>query len=518
VALGLTLLLILVMANQVGFTLAVGGVRLPVTLADVVLGLAFLAVVLHVFARRPRDVRLPPASAFVLVGAAIVALLRTDERMAAAREVLQLIEYVLVAWFVFVNVAKSSDLKPYLAAFAAATGIAILWGGVQYLTQKSALHVRAGFLSGNHHVLGAFLAMALPFFYGIALYARTWRVRGALLVMVLLGLAINLDGGTLLVTVVVLAILSGIRGQRALVPYLVFVGLALTVGPRILPRPNHTDTLVSSVAVYVDDNYLLSDEQLRERAEELLHPTKPIPLDKTGEEMAVPAPRPLDAARLLRLLNQRRGLTREEGRLQIEAMRAVAKLSDRERAVYPLNESQVARRYQRWNAAIVAARATDMPQKRQSKAEGAMDFVLGRGFRPYHEIVKPFMGERLQYRTDEPEVFNVAAPEPFTHNQWLKTFIQMGVVGTLALAWLVLGGVGQSCRLYRAAHGELALGASLGVLGGLLGFAFGGLWTEVLARGLAIPFVFLLAVVPVVERIVHGDPHEALERPELRDD
>ncbi len=517
-ALGLVILLILVMANQVGFVLSVGATRFPLTVADVVLVLAFIGVALLLASRRLRGLRLPPVPAFLLVAVAIVAFMRTEGqfRTDAAKEVLQLIEYFLVAYFVFVNVAETSDLKPLLLAFAAATAIVILWGAIQYLTCDAVLDVRAGFLSANHNLLGAFLALALPFFYGIALHARWWRTRLVLLLLVVLGLCVNLSGGTLLVTLVVLGVLSAIRGQRALIPYAICLGLALLFGSSVLPRAHHSDTLVSSAALYVDDNFLLSDPQLAERAQELLEPTQPIRADKTTQEMVVPAPRPLDAARLLRLLGERRNLTRDEAALRLKAQRAKAALSQMEQDTYPLARPQISRRYQRWNAAIVAARTLWQGDPKRRPSQRA-DLLFGCGLGPYHEYINAYMGDRLPYRTDEPEVFNIAAAEPFTHNLWLKTFVQTGLVGLLALAWLMGSFLGRAARLYREAHGELALGVALGALGGILGFAFGGIFTEGIVRGLAIPFVFVLATIPIAERIVRGAPRLAIDKLMLRD-
>ena len=57
---------------------------------------------------------------------------------------------------------------------------------------------------------------------------------------------------------------------------------------------------------------------------------------------------------------------------------------------------------------------------------------------------------------------------------------------------------------------EMAGQMSLGAVGAILGFAGVGLFTENLGRGLAIPFVFVLAVVAILERIVYGDPKQAM--------
>jgi len=505
VTLALVILLILVMPTQIGFVLPIGESGLPVTVADVVLVLALVGVALRLFSGELRGVKFPPLQAFVLVAAALVALARTEAKLDAAKEVLQLIECFLVAFAVFVNVAESSDLKPCLAAFAAACAIVVVWGGYQYLSCESALDVRAGYVRGNRNLLGAFLALSLPMLYGIALHARFWRHRLVLLAIVVVGLLINLSGGALLVTLLVLGILSALRGQRALVPYFVLLCLGLVAAPSILPRPYHTDAVFSSVAPYVSDNFLLSDYGMVTRAKELLHPTKQIVIDDSGAK-GLPDPRPPYAKRLLVLLNKRRQLSPEEMKLLGEIDQAIQ--ADVPAEDFPLAKPQVARRYQRWNAAVLGARKLCTST---SKA------LFGHGFAPYQDLLKPFWSERLLERTDEPELFNVGAPEPFTHNMWLKALLQTGLVGLFALAWLIGTFIHRAARLYREARSELILGVALGSIGSILGFALVGIFTEGIVRGLTIPFVFVLAAVAIAERIVRGEGETVLGQLTRRD-
>ena len=503
VCLGLVLLLIVAMCSQVEFRVPVGGGRFPVTIADVVLAVAFVGAVLHVLSRRLRGTRHVPVQAVALVAVALVALARTRPlTFNAVKEPLQLAEYFLFAFFVFVNVAETRDLRPMLVAFVAATAGVVVWAGVHYFAVESPFHVRGSY--ANRNLLGAFLAIALPVLYGLALHARRWPWRLVLLAVVLVGLAVNLSGGALLATLVVLGLLSALRGQRALIPYAVFLCIATLLGPRLLPRRGHTDALFGSVAVTVDDNFLLSDRQMVARARELLHPTRKIPADHHSGEMIMPQPRPLDARRLLRLLGERRNLVGSEVDLYADIVRTIeASVSQQRLDSYPLDRPHLAVRYQRWDAAVGAARQL---------FSRPLDALFGRGIVPYHETLKPFMTARLQYRTDEPEVYNIAAPEPFTHNLWLKTLVLTGLLGFLALAWLVASFLGRAARLYREARSELALGTALGAIGGILGFALAGLFTETIVRGIGMPFVFVLAAVAITERIVRGEGQSAIEQ------
>jgi hypothetical protein len=307
-----------------------------------------------------------------------------------------------------------------------------------------------------------------------------------------------LSGGALLVLLVVLGILSILRGQRAFVPYATVIVLVVLAGPRLLPRPYHTDTLFSSIAPYVRDNFLLTDEELSATARERFEPTREVILDHTGEWGLLPS-RPALAKRLLDLRRLREGRFAKEdkeyyGRVYA-AWQAAREKDDR------LDKPVVAVRYRRWSAALVAARGLAVTPPR---------LLFGRGFVPYHELLRPLPGESRQYRTDERDLYNIGASEPFTHNVWLKTLLQMGLVGFLALVWLTVSFLARAVRVHGAAHSDFALGVSLGAIGAILGFAGIGIFTENLGRGLAIPFVFVLAAVAILERIVYGDPKQVM--------
>ena len=500
VNLALVIVLILVMCTTAGFQIRVGSARIPVALADVVLALALVGTALQVLSRRLRGVAVPPVQTFAFVAAVAVALLRTKPLgFDAVKEPLQLIEYFLVGYFVFANIAGTCDLKLLLAAFAAATAAVIAWAGVHYFAVDSSFDVGGSY--ANRNLLGAFLAVALPMLYGLALHVRGWRWRIPLLAIVVAGLVVNLSGGALLVTLVVLGLLSALRGQRALIPYAIGLALILLFGHRVLPREHHTDIVFSSVALKVDDNFLLGDQAMAARAQELLRPTRKIKAGH-GDELILPGPRPLDAGRLMRQLVERGAPI--DAKLYADIKGAIhASVSADQLASYSLDGPQLAVRYLRWNAALGCARRLwDRPA----------DALFGRGLVPYHQALKTFMTERLQYRTDEPDVYNVAAPEPFTHNLWLKTLVTTGLFGFLTLSWLVASFLRRAHSLYRAAHSELALGVALGALGGILGFALAGLFTETIVRGLGLPVVFILATLPITHRIVHGDGRSAIEQ------
>ena len=552
VNLGLAVLLILVMGTQLGIDVRLAGAAFPITIADIVLALAFVGVVLSLVHRGPRKVKLPPLQAFFLVAVALLVLARSQAKLVAAKEVLQIIEYFLIAFAVFLNVGETRDLKLFLSAFAIATAVIVAWAGVQYAVVESPLGVRAGF--ANRNVLGAFLALALPMLYGVALHARYWGERIVLLAIVAGGLLVTLSGAAFLATSLVLLILSALHSRSALIAFLAVAGAVVLAAPHLPLRRNHADVLFSSVAPYVSDNFLLSDRQMLARAKQLhekaakamaenreaddtqppsalgdmkrgfrllakLHPLTE-PEKKLSEEILAELdqarepylPRLLfDAKGLLGLLRERdggkRALTQEGKALERQIGADIARTADwfpeAERAS-AIGQNHVAVRYQRWAAAIACVRA---------QGSSLLDALLGRGFVDYHAAIDPFRPEqKLQYFSNEPEVYNVATSEPFTHNVWFKALVQTGILGFVAVLWLVGAFLGRADRLYLAARSELALGVAFGAIGSLIGFGIVGLFTENLGRGLAIPFVFVCSAVIIAEQIVHGEGKSALEK------
>jgi len=496
----LLVLLALTMATTIGFEVSAGGMRLPVTAADMLVALTAVGAALQLLKQRMRGLRLPPAQVIALVVVAVVALVRSADRGGAAKEVLQIVEYFLVAYLVFVNVTRAGDLRALFLAFAVATTAIVAWALVQYLSAGvSPFRVRGSF--DNRNQLGAFLAIALPFLYGCALHFRCLGFRILLLVVVAAGLVVTLSGGALLVILIVLGILSALRGQRAIVPYLVALCLVALVGSRMLPRARHTDALFASIAPYVRDNQLLTNEALSAVARERFAPTHEVIIDHDGEAGMLPS-RPYLAKRLLDLRRERQGgkMPAEDGDF---FGRVYGAWDANDNKDDKLEKAVVAVRYRRWAAALSTAK--DMT--------GSVGLALfGHGFTPYHDILGMLPGTALQYRTDEPDLYNIGASEPFTHNVWFTALLQMGLLGLLAVFWLVAGFLGRAIKVYGAAHSEFAQGIALGAIGAILSFGVVGLFTENLGRGLAIPFVFILATVALIERIVYGDPTRRLTK------
>jgi len=197
-------------------------------------------------------VLVPPASACLFVALAAISGGFAGNRMAAAKDVFQLVEYFLVGFLLLDAGLRQPQLRGRLVAvfLGAATAVVAL-AVVQYcLPGVEAFAVRGTF--GNRNVLGGFLALALPLMLGLALYDGDWKRRVWFLATIAAGLLITLSGGAFVALVLGLSLVSLARGGRALAVCALVLGLlTLAVLPH-LPRHNG-EALGRSIALYDDD-------------------------------------------------------------------------------------------------------------------------------------------------------------------------------------------------------------------------------------------------------------------------
>lgn len=205
--------------------------------------------------RRMRLVFLPPVSAVLLVAWCILSITRAGNRLDAAKDVFQYVEYFVAAWLVFGAGLAGLGASGRLRLLFLGVATAVVAGGVlQYLLPGiEDFAVRSSF--GNRNVLGGYFSLVLPLFLGLFLcdaraLRRTWY--GA---VILGGLAANLSGGSLLATAIACAVISRVRGRAAFIGVVAAgVGLVL-LGGIVLPREN-AQVVRESVTMFREDGFL----------------------------------------------------------------------------------------------------------------------------------------------------------------------------------------------------------------------------------------------------------------------
>ena len=246
-----TLAVVLISPTQYGIRV-LGKVYLSP--ADPLVWVTFLLwLALLVGRRRFPRLGLAPLLFVVFAATCAASISRAADRFSAMKDLFQIVEYFLVAYGLFVwNMTDPTARKRLVAAFLASAVVVTIVGAWHYLlAEEPALLVRGTF--GNRNVLGGYLALVLPFCFGLALFDSSWWRRVACVCVVIAGMCINLSGGSVIAIVVSLIVIAALRGRLAFL----FTAVALLVGVLVvgplLPREN-MESLYESVRLHDDEN------------------------------------------------------------------------------------------------------------------------------------------------------------------------------------------------------------------------------------------------------------------------
>jgi O-antigen ligase len=205
--------------------------------------------------RNLAGLRRPPVIVLAFVALATASVLWAGRKVEALKEVVQLVEYLVVAFMLFASNMGGLKRRRLVRDLFLATGtLVMLIGTIHYLDAGiPAMKVRATF--GNRNVFGGYLSLLVPMMFGALLYADSWGRRLWLGAGVLLGLVVTLSGGTYLGVVLALIVLATLRGQRWLIPVMaILLAFSFAVLP-VLPRGND-HLLYDTVRLYNDDGDL----------------------------------------------------------------------------------------------------------------------------------------------------------------------------------------------------------------------------------------------------------------------
>jgi len=453
-----------------------------VSVADILLAAAFALWLFRRLFQFNRDgIVWPPLAAVFLVAVALFSMIQAASRSAAMREAVQYVEYLLVGYLIFVNGIPSVDeLKNYVNVFVLVTTVVVVYALYQYLGAGNAMDVKGTF--GNRNVLGSYLAIALPFLLALGLYEQQpWRRLTMLLAVAVGCLATTTGGGLVAILVAVIAV-SAARGQRALVPILVAIALAVALLPTGLkllrgwvPR-HHVQIVAESVELGPAASHLVDPQQTLHEVEAMVNRGRYVEADMLLR--TIPPPFSNEADVLEQTIRVRSQLTEE--------------------AEQASRLPELAARYKGWHAATQAIRSAD--RKRT--------WLHGVGAGNYQDVTNEHYGAgalaKPHGRVDWPQFFNLYADEPDSFNQYLVLAVELGLLGLFGLAWWIGLFFGSSLTLMRTARDDFAAAVGLGACGSMIGFVLNGVFASGMVRGVALPFVFILAAVTVAARRCPG--------------
>ncbi len=161
-----------------------------------------------------------------------------------AKSLLPLVEYGILGFIVFGElVAGERERRAGLLALSIATGVALIYGGIQYFGSSDVFYVgsffggRELFSGGNRNALGAFLAVSVPFFAVMAVGSRAWEWRVLYAVLAAVGVLLVTSGGAVLAIVCGALLGAVLLGKRQ--GGIIALGLVVLLGlGQVLPREN----------------------------------------------------------------------------------------------------------------------------------------------------------------------------------------------------------------------------------------------------------------------------------------
>ena len=375
-------------------------VGIHVTPGDALLVVVFALWAAYViFRRKLFEVRLPFLAVFALLAVVLASVIRSKAWGSGMREFLQLGAYFVGGWLVFANcITTRRRLRAAVDLFSIVVAAIVVVALYQYRGAVKGNVFEVGGSFGNRNVLGAFLAISLPFVFALALYEkRLWQ-------------RFTLSGGALIAIAVALLFVAGAKSQKALLGVLIATALALTLLPDTLYLPRHSDIVISSVNPYLSNNFL----------------------------------------------------DRRKGEPE------------------PYEEPVVATRYKRWYAA-------------SRRIQDPAASLLGAGPGKYSQTVAAYYGsvEKPSGDTDHVPGFNIEADEPDTFNMYLVTCVEAGPLALVALIWVGVLFLGRNLRNHGKSGDEFGKALALGAAGALVGAAVCAVFSNILVRGVAMPFIFV---------------------------
>lgn len=121
---------------------------------------------------------------------------------------------------------------------------------------------------------------------------------------------------------------------------------------------------------------------------------------------------------------------------------------------------------------------------------------LGTGPGTYHrnlsDAYKDAGIEKPSGQTDDVSGFNITADEPDSFNMFLVLLAESGPLALAALLWLGLSLLGQGVRNHFESKDKFGRALGLGTAAAVVGAALCGVFSNILVRGVGMPFIFVV--------------------------
>ncbi len=163
------------------------------------------------------------------------------------------------------------------------------------------------------------------------------------------------------------------------------------------------------------------------------------------------------------------------------------------------DEYDTAVRYKRWFAAT-------------RSIQGTLNKTLwGAGPGRYNDTVRPEIRLVHTRRADTDSVpdFNISVAEPDSFNMYLVTFVEYGPFAFVALVWLGMWLLGRNLRGFRQTRDSTGRALAVGSAAAVLGAGICAVFSSILVRGVALPFLFVALSGILWPRLPDAAPKDA---------
>lgn len=455
----LALVVALVHCTQIGARIGGEG-GMTITPADMLLPIAFVLLLIDRIRKRDymfwKVIPLPAALLIVWSAASIFLATRVLQRpdfeiygnlTGGIKDIIQLLQLFIAVYLIYHVLFRSPErIRLLMWTLFAGAVISVGWAWMQYMSESTAMEVRAGF--DNRNVFAGYLALIIPLVLGYSLISRQkiLSVLSALLAIAALGVITS--GGQFIALSLGIVVVAWLANRYAAVPVMLALLAGFMFVLPLMPRDNQF-LIYESLALYRVDDTADALEGRQEWAQE-------------------------DAgSRLAALRELRRRVAIGDYPEDEELRDLVRQLPGESDYAWPWQQ-----RFQEWQSAMNIV----IEYPLFGVGAGAYQDNINRFWRRGIPLPEKFPGRSLM--------------ENGALGMYPVRAAVSGLPGMVFLVWLIFGSLGRAATALKEREGIMR-GLAAGCFGAIISMAIAGLFTDFLVRGLGITFAIVITLTAI---------------------
>lgn len=421
--------------------------ELKVSVFDILIPLVFLLWIVKVLVLKEHGkIKYPAAPIIAFIIASMLSVVNAVVVLNSFKEMIQVVGYFLIAYLLFINNIKTGDqLRKVVYILTGITLLVSLYGAYQHIAMAGKPYLVSSAFD-NRNILGGYLSIVLPLFFGLLLTSHT-AMRILYGAVILCGLAVMTSVPSFIViglTFLSMSVLRRMKRMFVLSILAVFVIIALlpagfSLGDEkgFFHEPGGLEGYHNGLVRSVEMSYFgsISGGRLGDYKLELVS--------------GMATPKVISKEYIEKQLNARRkNVTFGEG-------------------------GHIAQRFMEWQAALNGL--TERP-------------LLGIGVGNYQFEIGDYYRFLPKLKTMEPD----------SQNGYLITLVSTGLTGLVVFMWILFHFFRLSIANLTSPGDDFTKGMSLGLLGSLIAFSLGNLFSPLIYQNTVMLFVLVLSLISIV--------------------